>query len=117
MNFDGKGSSTDVLKTLGNGQFSVDVINPGMTKGNQWHNSKWELLVVVSGKALIRERKIGSNEVLKYEVSGKEMKAVHMLPGYSHSIENLSATEPLVVLKWTNEMFDPQKPDTYSLKV
>ena len=117
MNFDGKGSSTDVLKTLGNGQFSVDVINPGMTKGNQWHNSKWELLVVVSGKALIRERKIGSNEVLKYEVSGKEMKAVHMLPGYSHSIENLSATEPLVVLKWTNEMFDPQRPDTYSLKV
>ena len=117
MNFDGKGSSTDVLKTLGNGQFSVDVINPGMTKWNQWHNSKWELLVVVSGKALIRERKIGSNEVLKYEVSGKEMKAVHMLPGYSHSIENLSATEPLVVLKWTNEMFDPQKPDTYSLKV
>ena len=117
MNFDGKGSCTDVLKTTGNGQFSVEVINPGMTKGNQWHNSKWELLVVVSGKALIRERKIGSNEVLKYEVSGKEMKAVHMLPGYSHSIENLSATEPLVVLKWTNEMFDPQKPDTYSLKV
>ncbi len=117
MNFDGKGSSTDVLKTLGNGQFSVDVISPGMIKGNQWHNSKWELFVVVSGKALIRERKIGFNEVLKYEVSGKEMKAVHMLPGYTHSIENLSATEPLVVLKWTNEMFDPQKPDTYSLKV
>lgn len=117
MNFDGKGSSTDVLKTLGNGQFSVEVINPGMTKGHQWHNSKWELFVVVSGKALIRERKIGSNEVLKFEVSGKEMKAVHLLPGYTHSIENMSTTEPLVVLMWANEMFDPQKPDTYTLKV
>lgn len=117
MNFDGKGYSTDVLKTLGNGQFSVEVINPGMTKGHQWHNSKWELFVVVSGKALIRERKIGSNEVLKFEVSGKEMKAVHLLPGYTHSIENMSTTEPLVVLMWANEMFDPQKPDTYTLKV
>ena len=117
MNFDGKGSCTDVLKTTGNGQFSVEVINPGMTKGHQWHNSKWELFVVVSGRALIKERKIDSNQVLQFEVSGSEMKAVHMLPGYTHSIENMSATEPLVVLMWTNEALDPQKPDTYSLKV
>ncbi len=117
MNFDGKGSCTDVLKTTGNGLFSVEVINPGMAKGHQWHNSKWELFVVVSGRALIKERKIDSNQVLQFEVSGSEMKAVHMLPGYTHSIENMSATEPLVVLMWTNEALDPQKPDTYSLKV
>ena len=117
MNFDGKGSCTDVLKTTGNGQFSVEVINPGMAKGHQWHNSKWEIFVVVSGRALIKERKIDSNQVLQFEVSGSEMKAVHMLPGYTHSIENMSATEPLVVLMWTNEALDPQKPDTYSLKV
>lgn len=117
MNVDGRGSFTEVLKTLSCGQFSVNVSNPGVTKGQYWHNSKWEFFIVVSGKALIKERKIGTSEVISFEVSGKEMKAVHMLPGYTHSIENLSATEPLVTLMWANEMFNPDKPDTYSLKV
>ena len=117
MNVDARGSFTEVLKTLGSGQFSVNVSNPGVTKGQHWHNTKWEFFIVVSGKALIKERKIGTSEVISFEVSGKEMKAVHMLPGYTHSIENLSATEPLVTLMWANEMFDPERPDTYSLKV
>ncbi|MBO7416021.1 MAG: NAD-dependent epimerase/dehydratase family protein [Bacteroidaceae bacterium] len=117
MNVDARGSFTEVLKTLGSGQFSVNVSNPGITKGQHWHNSKWEFFIVVSGKALIKERKIGTSEVISFEVSGKEMKAVHMLPGYTHSIENLSATELLITLMWANEMFDPEKPDTYSLKV
>ena len=117
MNVDARGSFTEVLKTLGSGQFSVNVSNPGVTKGQHWHNTKWEFFIVVSGKALIKERKIGTSEVISFEVSGKEMKAVHMLPGYTHSIENLSFTEPLVTLMWANEMFDPERPDTYSLKV
>ena len=117
MNVDARGSFTEVLKTLSSGQFSVNVSNPGVTKGQHWHNTKWEFFIVVSGKALIKERKIGTSEVISFEVSGKEMKAVHMLPGYTHSIENLSATEPLVTLMWANEMFDPERPDTYSLKV
>ena len=117
MNFDGRGSVTEVMKTLGNGQFSVNVINPGSTKGHYWHNSKCELFVVVSGRALIKERKIDSNQVLQYEVSGSEMKAVYMLPGYTHSIENLSDKEPLVILMWANEASDPNRADTYSLKV
>ena len=117
MNFDGRGSVTDVMKTPGSGQFSVNVINPGATKGQYWHNSKCELFVVVSGRALIKERKIDSNQVLQFEVSGSEMKAVHMLPGYTHSIENLSDKEPLVILMWANEISDSNRPDTYSLKV
>ena len=117
MNFDGRGSVTDVMKTPGSGQFSVNVINPGATKGQYWHNSKCELFVVVSGRALIKERKIDSNQVLQFEVTGSEMKAVHMLPGYTHSIENLSDKEPLVILMWANEISDSNRPDTYSLKV
>jgi UDP-2-acetamido-2,6-beta-L-arabino-hexul-4-ose reductase len=117
MNVDARGSFTEVLKTLNCGQFSVNVSNPGITKGQHWHNTKWEFFIVVSGRALIRERKIGSREVMEFEVSGKEMKAVHMLPGYTHSIVNLSESEPLVTLMWANEMFDPERPDTYYLNV
>lgn len=116
-NVDARGSFTEVLKFLGNGQFSVNVSNPVVTKGQHWHNTKWEFFIVVSGNALIRERKIGSHEVYEFEVSGKELKAVHMLPGYTHKIVNLSKTEPLITLMWANEIFDPNKPDTYSENV
>lgn len=112
-NVDARGSFTELIKTLGNGQFSVNISNPGITKGQHWHNTKWEFFIVVSGKALIQERRIGSDEVLNFEVSGDEIKAVHMLPGYTHNIINLSDTEPLVTLMWANELFDPNHPDTY----
>ena len=113
MNVDDRGSFTELLKTLNCGQFSVNVSKPGITKGQHWHNSKWEFFIVVSGKALIQERKIGSSEVLNFEVSGEKIQAVHMLPGYTHNIINLSDTEPLVTLMWANEQFDPGRPDTY----
>ena len=112
-NADARGSFTELIKTLGNGQFSVNISNPGITKGQHWHNTKWEFFIVVSGMALIQERRIGSDEVLNFEVSGEEIKAVHMLPGYTHNIINLSDTEPLVTLMWANELFDPNRPDTY----
>lgn len=112
-NADSRGSFTELLKTIGNGQFSVNVSNPGITKGQHWHNTKWEFFIVVSGRALIQERRIGSDEVLNFEVSGDEIRAVHMLPGYTHNIINLSETEPLVTLMWANELFDPERPDTY----
>ena len=112
-NADDRGSFTELLKTVGGGQFSVNVSKPGITKGQHWHNTKWEFFIVVSGKALIQERKIGTDEVLNFEVSGDEIKAVHMLPGYTHNIINLSDTEPLVTLMWANEQFDPNRPDTY----
>lgn len=112
-NVDARGSFTELIKTLGNGQFSVNISNPGITKGQHWHNTKWEFFIVVSGKALIQERRIGSDEVMNFEVSGEEIKAVHMLPGYTHNIINLSDTEPLVTLMWANELFDPNHPDTY----
>ena len=112
-NVDQRGSFTELVKTLSCGQFSVNISNPGITKGQHWHNTKWEFFIVVSGKALIQERKIGSDEVMNFEVSGEEIKAVHMLPGYTHNIINLSDTEPLVTLMWANELFDPNKPDTY----
>ena len=112
-NVDARGSFTEILKTLGNGQFSVNVSNPGVTKGQHWHNTKWEFFIVVSGKALIQERRIGSDEIMEFEVSGSDIKAVHMLPGYTHNIINLSETEPLVTLMWANELFDPDRPDTY----
>jgi len=112
-NVDARGSFTELIKTLGNGQFSVNISNPGITKGQHWHNTKWEFFIVVSGKALIQERRIGSDEILNFEVSGDEIKAVHMLPGYTHNIINLSDTEPLVTLMWANELFDPNHPDTY----
>jgi UDP-2-acetamido-2,6-beta-L-arabino-hexul-4-ose reductase len=112
-NVDERGSFTELIKTLGNGQFSVNISKPGVTKGQHWHNTKWEFFIVVSGKALIQERKIGSDEVISFEVSGEEIKAVHMLPGYTHNIINLSETEPLITLMWANEIFDPNRPDTY----
>ena len=113
MNVDDRGSFTELLKTLDCGQFSVNISKPGVTKGQHWHNSKWEFFIVVSGKALIQERKIDSSEVLNFEVSGEKVQAVHMLPGYTHNIINLSDTEPLVTLMWANEQFDPSRPDTY----
>lgn len=117
MNKDERGSFTELLKTENCGQFSVNVSNPGITKGQHWHNSKWEFFIVVSGKALIEMRRIGDEKVIKFEVSGEKMQAVHMLPGYTHNIINLSKTEPLVTVMWANEKFDPSKPDTFSENV
>jgi len=112
-NVDARGSFTELLKTLGNGQFSVNVSNPGVTKGQHWHNSKWEFFIVVSGRARIQERRIDTDEIMDFEVSGDCIQAVHMLPGYTHNIINLSDTEPLITLMWANELFDPERPDTY----
>ena len=112
-NVDARGSFTELLKTLGNGQFSVNVSNPGVTKGQHWHNTKWVFFIVVSGRARIQERRIDSDEVMDFEVSGDCIQAVHMLPGYTHNIINLSDTEPLITLMWANELFDPDRPDTH----
>lgn len=114
MNCDQRGSFTELLKTENSGQFCVNVTKPGITKGQHWHNSKWEFFIVVSGHGLIRERRLGTDEVLSFEVSGERLEAVHMLPGYTHSITNLSDTEDLVTLMWANECFDPRRPDTIS---
>ena len=113
MNCDARGSFTELLKTEKCGQFSVNVSLPGITKGQHWHHTKWEFFIVVSGKALIQQRKVGEDKVLDFEVSGEKIQAVHMLPGYTHNIINLSETEPLVTLMWANEQFDPARPDTY----
>ena len=113
MNTDERGSFTELLKTEKCGQFSVNISKPGITKGQHWHNSKWEFFIVVPGKGLIQMRKIGSEEVLNFEVSGERIEAVHMLPGYTHNIINLSNTENLVTVMWANEQFDPNKPDTF----
>ena len=113
MNVDARGSFTELLRTENCGQVSVNISKPGITKGEHWHHSKWEFFMVVSGHALIRERKIGTDEVLEFEVSGREIKAVHMLPGYTHNIINLSETEDLVTVMWANEAFEPSRPDTY----
>lgn len=113
MNSDSRGSFTELLKTKDHGQFSVNISKPGITKGQHWHNSKWELFIVVSGHGLIQERKIGTDEILEFEVSGEKIQAVHMLPGYTHNIINLSDTENLVTLMWANEQFDSQHPDTF----
>ena len=110
---DNRGSFTEVIKTLDHGQVSINVSKPGITRGEHWHNTKWEIFVVVSGHGLIEERKIGSDEVLRFEVSGDKLQAVYMLPGYTHNIINLSDTENLVTLMWANEIFDPDHPDTY----
>ena len=117
MNCDDRGSFTELLKTESCGQVSVNISKPGITKGQHWHHTKWEFFIVVSGKALIQQRKIGTDEVLNFEVSGEKIEAVHMLPGYTHNIINLSQTEDLVTLMWANEQFDPQKPDTFFEKV
>lgn len=117
MNADARGSFTELLKTEKCGQISVNISKPGITKGEHWHNTKWEFFIVVSGRALIEERKIGTDEVLKFEVSGEKIEAVHMLPGYTHNIINLSDTEDLVTVMWANEAFNPAHPDTYYEKV
>ena len=113
MNLDNRGSFTELLKTENCGQFSVNISKPGIKKGQHWHNSKWEFFIVVSGHGLIEERKIGTDEVLRFEVSGEKIEAIHMLPGYTHNIINLSETENLVTLMWANEQFDPNMPDTF----
>ena len=113
MKCDDRGSFTELIKTLDHGQISVNISKPGITKGQHWHNSKWELFIVVSGHALIQERKIGTDKVIEFEVSGNKIQAVHMLPGYTHNIINLSDTENLVTLMWANERFNPDHPDTF----
>ncbi|MFT0670398.1 NAD-dependent epimerase/dehydratase family protein [Bacteroides hominis] len=117
MNVDARGSFTELLKTVNSGQFSVNISKPGATKGQHWHHTKWEFFIVVSGKALIQQRRIDSDGVFNFEVSGEKIKAIHMLPGYTHNIINLSDTEDLVTLMWANEALDPNKPDTYFLPV
>ena len=117
MNEDERGSFTELLKTSNNGQFSVNISKPGITKGEHWHHTKWEFFIVVSGHALIQERKIGTDEVIEFEVSGEKIEAVHMLPGYTHNIINLSDSEDLVTIMWANEQFDRDHPDTYREKV
>lgn len=112
-NYDDRGSFTEFIKTESNGQFSINVSKPGITKGQHWHNTKWEFFLVVSGYGLIQERKIGTDEVLEFEVSGDKLEPVHMLPGYTHNIINLSKTDNLVTLMWANELFDKNKPDTF----
>jgi len=113
MNVDARGSFTELLRTEKCGQFSVNISKPGITKGQHWHHTKWEFFIVVSGRGLIQQRKIGSDEVLDFEVSGEKIEAVHMLPGYTHNIINLSDTEDLITVMWANECFDPAKPDTF----
>ena len=113
MNVDDRGSFTELLKTEKCGQFSVNISKPGITKGQHWHNTKWEFFIVVSGHGLIQQRKIGSDEVMNFEVSGDKIEAVHMLPGYTHNIINLSDKDDLVTVMWANECFDPTKPDTF----
>lgn len=114
MNEDARGSFTEFLKTEKCGQFSVNVSKPGITKGQHWHNTKWEFFIVVAGHGLIQERKIGTDEVMEFEVSGEKIEAVHMLPGYTHNIINLSETENLVTVMWANEAFDLKHPDTFA---
>ena len=113
MNVDDRGSFTELIHTLNCGQVSINISKPGITKGQHWHNTKWEFFIVVSGHGLIQQRRVGSDEVLNFEVSGDKIEAVHMLPGYTHNIINLSDTENLVTVMYCNEIFNPNKPDTY----
>ena len=117
MNIDNRGSFTELLKSKNTGQISVNISKPGITKGEHWHNTKWEFFIVVSGHGLIQMRKIGTDEILEFEVSGDNIEAVHMLPGYTHNIINLSESENLVTMMWANESFAPNHPDTYFEKV
>lgn len=117
MNIDARGSFTELLRTRNNGQVSINISKPGITKGQHWHNTKWEFFMVVAGHGLIQQRRIDSDEVLNFEVSGDNIQAVHMLPGYTHNIINLSDTDDLVTVMWCNECFDPNRPDTYFLPV
>ncbi|MDD3360207.1 MAG: capsular polysaccharide biosynthesis protein CapF [Hespellia sp.] len=113
MNIDNRGSFTELLKTKKCGQFSVNISKPGITKGEHWHHTKWEFFIVVSGHGIIQERKIGTDEVIEFEVTGEKIEAIHMLPGYTHNIINVSDTQDLVTLMWANEQFDPNHPDTF----
>ena len=117
MNVDDRGSFTELVYLANCGQVSINISKPGITKGQHWHNSKWELFIVVKGHGLIQERKEGTDEVIEFEVSGDNIQAIHMLPGYTHNIINLSKTEDLVTVMYCNEVFDPNKPDTYFDKV
>ena len=117
MNIDDRGSFTELLKSEKCGQVSINISKPGITKGQHWHNTKWEFFIVVSGHGLIQERKIGTDEIIEFEVSGDKIEAIHMLPGYTHNIINLSKTENLVTVMWANEAFDSNKPDTFFEKV
>ena len=113
MNVDDRGSFTELIHTLNCGQISINISKPGITKGQHWHHSKWEFFIVVSGHALIQQRKVDSDEVLNFEISGDKIEAIHMLPGYTHNIINLSDTENLVTVMYCNEIFNPNRPDTY----
>lgn len=117
MNVDDRGSFTEMLRSEKCGQVSINISKPGITKGQHWHHTKWEFFIVVSGHGLIQQRKVGTDEVIEFEVSGEHIEAVHMLPGYTHNIINLSTTENLVTVMWANEAFDPNRPDTYFEKV
>ncbi len=117
MNIDERGSFTELVHTLNCGQVSINISKPGITKGQHWHNTKWEFFIVVSGHGLIQERKIGTDEVIEFEVSGDKIQCVHMLPGYTHNIINLSVTENLVTVMYCNEIFNPNHPDTFFEKV
>ena len=117
MNVDDRGSFTELVHTLNSGQVSINISKPGITKGQHWHNTKWEFFIVVAGHGLIQERKIGTDDVIEFEVSGDNIQCIHMLPGYTHNIVNLSETENLVTVMYCNEIFDPSHPDTYFEKV
>ena len=117
MNVDERGSFTELIHTLNSGQVSINISKPGITKGQHWHNTKWEFFIVVAGHGLIQERKIGSDEIIEFEVSGDNIQCIHMLPGYTHNIINLSETENLVTVMYCNEIFNPNKPDTFFEKV
>ena len=117
MNVDDRGSFTELVHTLNCGQVSINISKPGITKGQHWHNTKWEFFIVVSGHGLIQERKLGTDEIIEFEVTGDNIQCIHMLPGYTHNIINLSETENLVTVMYCNEIFDPNKPDTYFEKV
>ena len=117
MNVDDRGSFTELIHTLNSGQVSINISKPGITKGQHWHNTKWEFFIVVAGHGLIQERKIGTDEVIEFEVSGDNIQCIHMLPGYTHNIINLSDTENLVTVMYCNEIFNPNHPDTYFEKV
>ena len=113
MNVDQRGSFTELIRTLNCGQVSINISKPGITKGQHWHHTKWEFFIVVAGHGLIQERKIGSDEIIEFEVSGDKIEAIHMLPGYTHNIINLSETDNLVTVMWANESFDPNHPDPF----
>ena len=117
MNVDHRGSFTELIHTQNCGQVSINISKPGITKGQHWHNTKWEFVIVVAGHGLIQERKVGTDEVIEFEVSGDNIQCIHMLPGYTHNIINLSETDNLITVVWANELFNPEKPDTYSENV